>query len=156
MKIMKTWRDRDVLNTLPFALSETQTIGQNGSRDLGAVYRMDMPFIVHQVSFSFLGLTGNDEVDEVLDPQPTVLNNLVKIGLYHTGNNRFFSTDLPAVKQANGDLIWRPIEPFELLRADEVKTHLSTATFAIHGDTRLKKIRVRTSFEGIQLVIAIK
>jgi hypothetical protein len=163
MKMETTeFNGRRVVFRLPYTMTTEVVVKGEAkgvtAKDTDLMHRMDKPFEVQRI---MLRLTGLDTDGRVLDPQPTVLDRLVKVRLTDVSKNERISNDLPFRRLPGGEAVWAPSAPIVMVRTEGFEAMFETRKFELAApDTpdakasSLALIRVQLSLEGETLVLA--
>jgi hypothetical protein len=149
------WMGRQVSFRLPYTKTATITVREGDkdtrTKDSDLVHGMDKPFDVQEV---VLRLTALDEQGAVIDPQPTVLDRMIRMQFFDASKNERIATDLPFRRLPSGEIIWVPRSPLVVCRAEAFAAIFEARTsFAIAGArVAVKAIEIRLSLEGETLV----
>lgn len=122
--------------------------------DNASTHNMDRDFEVPFLTFKLTALAEG----AVCDPQPDVLDRLIKIRATDQSRNHPLGNALPLIAVGDGVYRWTPQKPFTLVRGDTWGIHVEgRESFDIAFDgkrRRIDQIRVEVTFEGELLTYA--
>ena len=145
---------RVVIGAQPYAITAedhvkaTAEIGAQAIKQLMLLHQMDRPFEVAQLRMQ---LTAKNHSGALLNPQPTILDRLIRARLWNISTNVEISKSL-VFAYADGVYTWTPEEHFLLWRGEGLECAV-VATEAFHL-YNIESILVRLSLEGVALMVA--
>lgn len=151
---------RHIIDRAPYTRSGEVTVKASSKGnvvpDRSTSHNMDRDFEVPYLTFKFTALAEG----AVTDPQPDVLDRLVKIKALDHARNHPIGDSLPLTNvDENGTYRWTPRSPLLLRRGDAFQIQVDAReSFDIAFDgkrLRVDEIRVEVTFEGELLTYGV-
>ncbi len=146
-------RELQVIDRAPFVKAgEVIVRAGNKAQSIDVEHAMDRPFEVPTIIFKLAALAEG----AVVDPQPSVLDRLVKVSVFDVGRNHPVGNSLALQPLDDaGTYQWTPAKPFQLRRGDTLQILVDgreSFDIAFNGARkRIDAIRVEATLEGALL-----